>query len=71
MAKDPACTKFLCSFNDDQYQENIAYNDIIRHIERNHDDLDVWKFKRITAHEYPIIHNQPNYKGSNYNVTNK
>jgi len=32
MAKDPARIKFLCSFNNNQYQEILAYNNIIRHI---------------------------------------
>ena len=68
IAKDPARIKFLCSFNNDQYQEILAYNDIIRHIEKDHDDLDVWKFKRITSHEGPILPHQHNYKGSSYNV---
>ena len=41
MAKDPARTNCLRSFNDDQYQEILAYNGIIRHIEIYLDDPDV------------------------------
>ena len=67
-AESPARTKFLCSFNNDQYQEILAYNDIIRHIQKDHNDIDVWKFKRMTAHEGPILPYQYNYKGSSYNV---
>ena len=44
MAKDPARIKFLYSFKDDQYQKILAYNDIIIHIEKDHDDPDIWKF---------------------------
>ena len=62
MAKDPGRNKFLCSFNDDQYQEILAYNGIIRHIEKDHDDLDIWKFKRITVHAGPILSHHHNYK---------
>ena len=68
MAKDPTRTKILCSFNDDQYQEILAYNNIIRQIEKDRDDPDVWKFQHITAHESPLLQHHRNYKGSSYNV---
>ena len=55
-------------FNDDQYPEILAYNDIIIHIDKDHDDPDVCKLKRITAHEGPILPNKNNHKGSSYNV---
>ena len=42
---NPELVKFLCSFNDDQYEEKYAYNDIIKHIEKENTDPDVWKFK--------------------------
>ena len=64
MAKDPARINFLCSFNNDQYQEILAYNDITRHIKKDHDDPDVWKFKCITAYEGTILPHQHNYIGS-------
>ena len=60
--------KFLSSFNDDSYEEMHAYNDIIRHIEKDNIDPDIWKFKHIIAHEVPLERNRPNYKGCPYNV---
>ena len=64
IARDLAITKSVHSFNDNRYQEINAYTTIIRNIEKDHDDPDVWKFKRITAHEYPILPHRHNYKGS-------
>ena len=58
----------MCSFNDNQYEEIYAYNDIIRHIEKDNNNPDVWKFKCITAHEEPLNNNHPNYEGRPYNV---
>ena len=68
LEKNPDCIKFLCSFNNDQYTDIVAYNDIINHIEKYDDDPTVWKLRRITAHEGPLAKTHPNYKGSSYNV---
>jgi hypothetical protein len=65
---DPDRIKFLCSVNDDTFEEVMAYNDIVNFIEKNKKDATVWKFKRITAHEGPITRRHPNWKGSQYNV---
>ena len=59
---------FLCSFNNDQYEDIMSYNDIIDHIEKNEDYSGVWKLRRITAHEGPLQPTHPDYKGSKYNV---
>ena len=55
--------KFLCSFNDNYYEEIYAYNDIIRHVEKDNNDPDIWKFKQIIAHEGTLERNHLNYKG--------
>ena len=52
--KHPERVKFLCSFNNEQYEEIVSYNDIINYIEKGHDDPTVWKLRRITAHEGPL-----------------
>jgi hypothetical protein len=65
---DPDRIKFLCSVNDDTFEEVMAYNDIVNFIEKDEEDGTVWKFKRITAHEGPITRRHPNWKGSEYNV---
>lgn len=35
----------------------------------NDQDDDMWEFKKIVAHEGPLLPSYPNYKGSLYNVT--
>jgi hypothetical protein len=61
--------KFRISINDDKYMETIMYNEIMDFIKKNEDNDDiVWRFKCIIGHEGPLIHTDPNYKGSKYNV---
>jgi hypothetical protein len=68
-AHNPSRVKFLCSINDDESEEIIAYNEILNYIENNESEgTTVWKFKRITGHEGPLIQSHQNYKGSSYNV---
>jgi hypothetical protein len=45
--------KFLCSINDDTFEEVMAYNDIVNFIESEEENDAIWKFKRITAHKGP------------------
>ena len=68
LEKNPDCIKFLCSFNNDQYTDILAYNNIINHIEKYDDDPTIWKLHHITAHEGPLAKTPPSYKGSSYNV---
>ena len=68
LEKDPDNMKFLCSINNDQYEEIMSYNQILHHIEKDDNTDIVWKFKDITAHQGPINRNHPDYKGSSYNV---
>ena len=63
---DPDHIKFVCSVNDDTYEEILSYNEILQHIEK--DAEIVWSFKRISAHEGPLQRTHPSYKGSKYNV---
>jgi hypothetical protein len=61
--------RFVCSVNDEQYEEIMSYNDIISHIQKDEDNTTVWKFRRITAHEGPIsTKTHPHWNGSAYNV---
>jgi hypothetical protein len=64
----PRHQKFLCSVNNEQYEEIFAYNDIAQFIEHDDDDTIVWKYRCIKAHEGPLQQSHPNYKGSQYNV---
>jgi hypothetical protein len=69
ISDNPEHIKFRCSINNDQYEEVMAYNDIIQKIEQDDDeDTTVWKYRRLTAHEGPLTKTHPNYKGSKYNV---
>ena len=60
----PERIKYVCTFNDEQYEEIMSYNDIVNHIESDNDELSTWKFKCIQAHEGPLSHYEKNYKGS-------
>jgi Reverse transcriptase (RNA-dependent DNA polymerase) len=67
--KNPDRMKFLCSVNDDKYEEIMTYNEIINHIEQSEeDDAIVWKFKRIIEHEGPLSKTHAKWKGSTYNL---
>jgi hypothetical protein len=68
LAADPERVKFVCSMNNDAFEDIIAYSDILQHLKRDEDDNQVWKFRRITAHEGPLNSNHPSWKGSTYNV---
>jgi hypothetical protein len=66
---NPDHIRFKCSINDDQFEEIVAYNDIIQRIEQDDsEDTAVWKYKHITAHEGPLERSHQNYKGSKFNV---
>jgi hypothetical protein len=59
---------FVCSVNNDKYEEIMTYNQIMDHIEQLEEDTIVWRFKRIAGHEGPLTKNHPMWKGSIYNV---
>jgi hypothetical protein len=68
-ADNPTGTKLLCSINDDESEEIMVYNEILSHIESDESEkTTVLKFKRITAHEVPLIRTHPDWKGSSYNA---
>ena len=66
--RNPDKIKFICSVNDDEYEEILSYNEILNHLEADGKDSVLWKFNRITAHEGPLTRTHPSYKGSKYNV---
>jgi hypothetical protein len=67
---NPTRIQFLISINDDESEEIITYNEILRYIEASDESEGdtVWKFKRITAHEGPLTQTHLSFKGSSYNV---
>ena len=55
--------------NDGEYEEIVAYNDILEHITHdNKDDQPFWRFKHIIAYQGPLQPSHPDYMGSRYNV---
>ena len=72
LAKHPDRIKFVCSVNDNMYEEILTYNEILEHITKNEEQDDdqaiVWKFKRIAGHQGPLQKGDPKYNGSKFNV---
>jgi hypothetical protein len=72
--RQPGHVQFVCSVNDDDYEEILSYNELMGYIEKDeqqHQDEDgnaIWKFKRVIGHEGPFRPSNPEYKGSRYNV---
>ena len=63
----PELVKFRCLVND-EYEEVVAYNDIVDYIEQDDSWDGTWKFKEILAHQGPLDSKDPRRKGSRYNV---
>ena len=72
LVKHPDRIKFICSVNDDMYEEILTYNKILEYIAKNEEqDADqaiVWKFKCIAGHQGPLKKGDPGYNGSKFNV---
>jgi hypothetical protein len=72
--RHPGHVQFICSVNDDDYEEILSYNELMDYIEKDkqqHQDEDgngFWNFKHIVGHEGPFRTSDPEYKGSRYNV---
>jgi hypothetical protein len=55
--RQPGHVQFLCSVNDDDYEEILSYNELMDYIEKDkqqHQDEDgngFWNFKHIVGHE--------------------
>ena len=62
----PNVVKFKCRMNDD-YEEIVAYNDIVDYIEQDGSWDGIWKFKEIKAHK-KVKPLDPDWKGCWVNV---
>jgi hypothetical protein len=66
----PGHIQFVCSVNDDNYEEILSYNELMDYIEKDeqqHQEEDgngFWNFKRIVSHKGPFRASNPEYKGS-------
>ncbi|CAJ1950919.1 unnamed protein product [Cylindrotheca closterium] len=65
----PEHIQFRVSVNDDEYEDVMAYNEILERLEADQENPTVWKFKQIAGHQGPLHPSHPSYMGSKYNVT--
>ena len=63
--KDPEYIKFTCRVNND-FEEVVAYNDIVDHIEKDCSWDGVWTFEKILTHK-KVKPNDKDYRGSSTN----
>jgi hypothetical protein len=69
LKKDLTSLKFICSVNDDEYQEILSYTEILDSINSQaQNEEQIWRFKRIFAHHGPLRPTDTDWKGSAYNV---
>ena len=67
-ASNPTRIKFKCSINNDQFEELIAYNEVVDYISRDNQQDTLWQFEEILSHQGPLSTEHPDYNGSTYNV---
>jgi hypothetical protein len=65
--------KFICEVPESNVDEIFTYNEILDHIERDNQEIEndieqVYKFRRLTAHQGSLQTSDKDYKGSMYNV---
>ena len=68
---NPTRKKFRLKVGEDEYEEIMTYNEVLRHIEsqnRNDEEPMMWKFKQIVGHQGPLNKDSPGWKGDRYNV---
>jgi hypothetical protein len=59
--------KFRCLVNN-EYEEVVAYNDIVDYIEQDQTWDGIWKFRQILSHQGPLHPKHKDYMGSKYNL---
>jgi hypothetical protein len=68
LAKDEDHIHFLCSINDDQFEEIMSYNELLRSLKQDGENDTVWRFRWITGHQGPLTPKDKDWNGSSYNV---
>ncbi len=53
---------------DTSWEDLVAYNEVLRLLEKNLEHEGIWTFEEIVAHEGPLHSKHKNYKGSQWNV---
>ena len=67
--EDPKHVQFKVQCNSSEYEDIMAYNELMDIIETNGETNILWEFKRIKGHQGPLSQKHPDYKGSTYKVT--
>jgi hypothetical protein len=73
LQKGPEYMRFICEVPNSTVDEIFTYNEILDRIEKDNNDIDndseqLYKFRRIAAHQGPLRSTDKDYKGSTYNV---
>ena len=68
LSNEAVRVKFRCTVNDEEFEEIVAYNELLDHISKDETEEGLWKFKSISAHQGPLSQSHPAYNGSKYNV---
>ena len=68
LGRNPTRVKFKVSVNNEDFEELVAYNDVVESITKDDTSEVIWRFKRITSHQGPLKPDHPDYNGSTYNV---
>ena len=73
LQRDPVHIKFLCEVDGDTADEIYSYNQVLDFIERDNLDIEndteqLYRFRRINAHQGPLHSTDRDYNGSTYNV---
>jgi hypothetical protein len=69
LGTQPERIRFLCAAKDGAYEEILSYSQLMDSLESQEDgEGNVWKFRRITGHQGPLLHYDKDYNGSLYNV---
>ena len=68
LQQSPEMIKFKAVNYEGTVEEIVTYSQIIDKLEDNDGDDDIWKFKSILKHKGSLTSNDPDYKGSKWNV---
>jgi hypothetical protein len=70
LGTQPDRIHFLCSAKDGDFEEIfLSYSELMDSLESQEDgEGNVWKFRRITGHQGPLLSYDKDYNGSPYNV---
>jgi hypothetical protein len=61
--------KFCISVNEDQYEEVSTCNELMDFIQKNKENEGIiWHFHQLVGHQGQLLHSDPNYNGSTFNV---